>query len=570
MKKKTQIKIIIWVVLILIVLIAALVIGRIIEKNTPTKERMSYNEYFSIEEGGQIVFFNNERIDAPFCVKAGIVYMPLTYVQENFNKRFYLDIHDNTVMYTTARTVLYHTPGEQTYTDMEGGTYNEDYVVVSEEQGELYIALDYVMKYADFNYRYYADPVRLILWDSYGTASYVNPTEDAVMRYDADIKSPIIRDVTVSDALEVLEELPNGWLKVGSEDGYCGFVQTKYTSDSFERTQASAFVPEEVVQSIAYDGKINLVWNAIGASIDGDKVESALKGTKGINVISPTWYGITSNEGDLRTYANKSYVDRCHELGIMVWPLMDDFDSSLDGVELYSNRETRAKLIARIIDDSRTYGFDGINIDFEKVTKESVAHYLQFIRELSLACKKEELVLSIDNYVPAAHNLYYDRQEQGIFADYIIVMGYDEHWAGSDAGSVASIGFVQSGIEDTLKEVPAAKVINAMPFYTRIWVETTEKDGSITTTSKAVGMETAYNTIIKSGYPAIWDEDCAQYYCSYEYEDGNSVVKIWLEDAASIEAKMQLFAEHDLAGVAAWRLGFEKLEVWDVICSYLQ
>ncbi len=92
-------------------------------------------------------------------------------------------------------------------------------------------------------------------------------------------------------------------------------------------------------------------------------------------------------------------------------------------------------------------GLDGINLDFESITEEQAPHYIQFVRELSIACRNQGIVFSIDDPVPT-YSKHYDRTEQGIVADYVIIMGYDEHYAGStDAGSVSSLGFVKAGIE---------------------------------------------------------------------------------------------------------------------------
>lgn len=570
MKKKKGAKSMVTVVLFLIVVLAAVFAGIIIERNTPSKKWMSAEDYFGVHGDETVIIYNHERLGENVIVENGRVYMPYEFIFKYFNKRFYHDIWNDEILYTTKDAVFTFVADSSSYTDSKGNSYNEEYPVLKKKEDTLYLALDFVKKYADFNYRFYENPSRIMIWDIYETKEYVSVSKETQMRFETDIKSDIIRTVEADEVLELMEGGENGFQKLRSEDGFTGYVQKKYLSEAFARTEESSFVPEEQPKSIQFSNKINLTWNAIGVEMGGTRVEAFLEETKGINVISPTWYSITTNEGDVSSLANESYVTKCHELGIMVWPLMDDFDTSLDGVELYSVRETRAKLIDRIIKDSRAYGYDGINIDFEKVTQESAVHYLQFIRELSLACEEEGLVLSVDNYVPKDYNLHYDRTEQAVWADYIIIMGYDEHWAGSDAGSVASIGFVEEGITETLREVPAEKVINAMPFYTRIWLETPNADGTITTTSKAVGMETAYKTVKESGYPAIWDEDCGQYYCAYDYAEGNSVVKIWLEDAKSIEEKMKLFKQYNLAGVASWRLGFETRETWDVIMEYLQ
>lgn len=569
MKKNKSARLTALIIGLIIIIAAVLIVARVIEENTPTKERITPEEYFGISEGGSVVIVNHEEQDAGFIVVEDEVYLPYDYVKDSFNSRFYIDIHENELLYTTIETVYYYSPDSNTYKDMNGTSYEEAYVPVRDIEGEYYIAAKLVKKYTDMDYEYFSQPDRLIIWNTYETTECVAATSDTVMRREADIKSPIVRDVVSGETLEKIEVCDDDrWMQVRSSDGYTGYIMVKYFNQTADKTYETSYVAEEPSYR-SFSKKINMTWHVLGASVGAAKVKEALSDTKGVNVISPTWYKITGNDGEVSSYANKDYVAQCHELGVMVWPLIDDFDEAVDGEILYSDRNTRKVLIDRLINDAAVYGYDGINIDFEKVTEQSVEHYLQFIRELSLACRSNKLVLSIDNYVPAGHNMYYNRKEQGYWADYIIIMNYDEHWSGSDAGSVASIGFVENGIKDTLEEVPKERVINAMPFYTRIWVETPNADGTVTTTSKAVGMETAYKTVSESGYPAIWNEECGQYYCSYDYAEGNSVVKIWLEDARSIGEKMKMFEKYDLAGVSSWRLGFETSDIWDVIGEYI-
>ena len=190
-------------------------------------------------------------------------------------------------------------------------------------------------------------------------------------------------------------------------------------------------------------------------------------------------------------------------------------------------------------------------------------NYIEFIRELSIPCRANGIVLSVDNYVPTEYTAHYDRAEQGIVADYVIVMGYDEHYAGSpEAGSVASIDFVEEGIERTVEQVPAHKVINAVPFYTRIWETKGAELGS-----QAVGMAAAEEYVRAHNIALEWDEETCQNYGEYT-EDG-SLFQVWLEDERSIEVKLNIMEKYQIGGVAGWRLGFEKPEIWDVIGVYL-
>ena len=287
-------------------------------------------------------------------------------------------------------------------------------------------------------------------------------------------------------------------------------------------------------------------------------MEALIAATEGVNVISPTWYALTDNEGGYQSLADKAYVDRAHEMGLQVWALVDNFSDNVQTEVLLSSTATRNGLIEDLMAEADRYGFDGINLDFEGIREEAGVHYVQFIRELSVACREKGLVLSVDNYVPAAYNSFYNRREQGIVADYVIIMGYDEHYAGGEPGSVASIGYVNQGIADTLADVPKEKLINAVPFYTRLW---TEKDGSCT--SRAMGLEAAGEWIEENNVKMTWQEELGQYYGECENEDGMNY--LWLEDVRSLELKMNLIRDYELAGVAGWKLGLETGEVWDVL-----
>ena len=137
-----------------------------------------------------------------------------------------------------------------------------------------------------------------------------------------------------------------------------------------------------------------------------------------------------------------------------------------------SSTGARQNLENQLITSALKVGLDGINIDFESLSEDVGIHFLQFLRELSIQCHENNLVLSVDNPVPENFTSHYDRAEQGKVTDYVIIMGYDEHYVGSEAGSVASLPWVEQGVKDTLTEVPAERTILAVPFYTRLWKTT--------------------------------------------------------------------------------------------------
>ncbi|MDD6571623.1 MAG: glycosyl hydrolase family 18 protein [Thermoflexaceae bacterium] len=568
-RKGKQVVTAFFIILIIILMLLIFVGIKLYERYSPTKERMNYQDYFEMQDENQVmVYMNDEQLDIKVLVEEGRCYLPREYVVDNLNCRFYKDIEGNYIMYTVADNIYSFATDEAYYTDMNGNTVPTDYVVVKSEGDELYVAIDYVKEHSDFEYRFYENPYRLLMWDEYTEKTYALLNKDTAIRFRGGIKSPIIADGLKDQEVEVLQDLED-WIEVRTEDGYMGYVSAKRVGETYTRTMESTYVEEPAPASISLDYKINLVFQSIGtAAYDGERVEEALKSTQGVNVISPTWYKLSGNDGSMTCYANKSYVEKCHSMGIQVWALVDDFDTSLDKLAILSNKDTRARMINRLVSDAREYGFDGINLDFEYITEETIEHYLQFIRELSFECEKNGIILSTDTYVPASFNLFYNRKEQGVWIDYAIVMGYDEYWKGaSEAGPVASISHVRNGVVNTLEEIPAQKVINGMPYYVRVWYETLNTDGTVSLTTKDVGMEAAQKIINDNSVPLMWDDEKKLYYGSYE--NGNVTVKLWLENEDTIEEKMKVYKENNLAGVAGWKLGLEKKEVWQVIEAYL-
>ena len=324
-----------------------------------------------------------------------------------------------------------------------------------------------------------------------------------------------------------------------------------------------------------------MAWHQVTNQSANDNLASILQKTKGINVLSPTWFYLNDNNGNIASLASSTYVDYCHQNGIEVWALISNLENdSVNTAEVLSHTSSRDNLTNNIISAAIQYNLDGINVDFEALNADAVGNsYIQFIRELSLKCANNGIVLSVDNYVPSDYTAFYNRAEQALFADYVVIMAYDEHYAGSpEAGSVASIGFVTDGVENTLKEVPANQVILGMPFYTRVWSETPVQSDSTATdetdttvdyelSSYATNMTEVQKLISANGVQPVWLDDIGQNYV--EYQNGGVNYKIWIEDAASLEKKLTVMDTYGLAGGSFWKLGMEDSSIWDTIIKYI-
>ena len=555
----------IFVLVVIVIAVSAILIKRF----TPSREVMPLEEYYQAEEGDVLVMLHDQYCEETAKLIDGQIYFRLDMVQELFNHRFYWDENENILSYTTPTEIIRAEVGSQDYTVNMNKT-TAQYQIVKTQGDAVYLAAEFVEQYSDMDYQFYEDPDRVTVQYEWKDYLYADVRRATQLRTEPDIKSPILRELESGEKLlyvdAATEQEQNGFVKVMTADGIIGYVQTRSLTDSYYETLESDF-EAPVYTSIQRDHTINLVWHQVTNQSANDNVMSLLENTKGITAISPTWFRIASVDGTLSSLASESYVARMKEQGIEVWALVDNFHPDVDTFQVLSYTSRRERLVNEIIAAAIKYGLNGINIDFESLDVETGPHYIQFLRELSVKCRTNGIVLSVDNYVPASYNAFYDREEQGEIVDYVIIMGYDEHHSRSEtAGSVASIGYTREALENTLEEVPADKIIMAIPFYTRLWREATI-DGATSLSSEALSMASAESVIEQYGAEPVWDEETGQYYI--EYERDGAVYKMWQEEERSIEEKMKVIHDAQIAGVAAWRLGYETPEIWNVILRYV-
>ena len=552
------------VVIILMLLIAGVgAMGLYYKKYSYSGERMDLRGYYNISDPEDVpLLVGNEISEVRALQRDGYLFLPLSFVSDNLNDHFYYEKSENQLFYALPDRILRFPEFSNEYYSNEEMMNMETPAWVMNRE-EPYLEVGFLSGYADFIAEKYENPLRLQLYLDDMQTSQATVLKDTAIRYQGGVKSQILKDLKEGESVLILEELED-WNKVRSSDGIIGYTEKKMLSDvKGGQITIPRVYQEPVFTSLTRDHKINMAWHQVTSTAANDTVYELLGNTKGINVISPTWYFLSDNGGDFTTIASESYVNDMHQRGIEVWALIDNFTNEVDISQILGSYTNRQNLIRQLIPSVLSYGIDGINVDFERVPQAAGEDFAEFIRELSIACRTNGLVLSVDNYVPTASSDFYDRAEQGRVADYVVIMGYDEHYAGSaQAGSVASLGYVLGGIERTISEVPAEKVINGIPFYTRFW----RTDGG-QVTSEALTMSMAQQSLEKRGITPEWDETTSQYYASFE-EDG-ALCQIWLEEAASIRAKLTVMSQYSLGGVAEWKLGQETPGVWDEITAYM-
>ncbi len=565
----------------LIVLICAVSgLNYIRERYRPSEERVDLNALFQVTaEDEAAIIVNNLLIEEKAQLRDGELYLSYSYVTEALNKRVYVDEREKLLLYVLPDEVVEIPEGVRfdELTDW-GDTAGKKGLVwyMDEDDAAIYISITYLSRFTDMEFSVYMDPGRVYIDASSGLVQTAVVTEDTQARKLGGIKSPIVADVAAGSKVVILDAMEE-WSQIRTENGLSGYVLNQYLDDYSAQEKVSDF-NAPIYTSISREDDVCLIWHQVFDQAGNDKLESLLEEAKGVNTISPTWFSLSDNEGNFTSLASTSYVEKAHSLGLDVWGLVDNFSPDMSTYELLSRTSTRRNLIHNLLQAALEYDLDGINIDFESMDADLTGpHFVQFIRELSVECRRQGLVLSVDNLVPTAKRVRcFDYAEQGVMADYVIIMGYDEHWSGSDAGSTASLPFTQSTIENTMQVVPQDKVIHALPFYTRVWsfdasVEIPEgadpNSAEYVLSSTAKGMGTAETLLLDHQAELVWSDEVGQYYGEYE-EDG-TIYRIWLEDSASLKAKLDVVAEYDPAGIAFWKLGLESDEVWTWVEEYL-
>lgn len=565
---------------LIFIILVSIIVGKKIKQYVPSSEEQDLETYFGITSEDEIAIeLNHSIIEEKALLRDGTIYLDYNYVHDSLNDRFYWDTNENILLYTTSSDVIKASADSKDYY-IGRKKDSKPYKIVLVNVDKTYIALDYIAEYTNLTYEHFEEPQRILLqtkWDTVIKAAVKRKTQ---LRVEDSVKSNILKELEKEDTVLKLETFDD-WTKVATEDGLIGYVQNKRLGTETEEEQSHEFAEDTFTHQIR-DYEICMAWHQVTVPEANNNIVNVLQNTKGINVISPTWFYLNDNDGNIANLASTDYVKYCHDKGIEVWGLVSNLENSeVSSTEVLTHTSKRENLENQIIAAAIQYDLDGINVDFEALESAVGEGFIQFIRELSLKCDGNGIVLSVDNYVSSEYTKFYDREEQAVFADYLIVMAYDEHYAGSkESGSVASLGFVTKGADDILDEgVPAEQVILGMPFFTRVWAETPkDSDGDdaesasenyvpYELSSEAVGMLSAQRLMEVNGAEKTWLDDMGQFYT--EYVNNNITYKIWFEDVRSIEEKLKVMVSHEFAGASFWKLGLEDQTVWDTVIKYI-
>ena len=594
---------------IFIMLFAGIVVAgyMIIERATPeppSEERANLNAYFGLRSADDIgviidnVVIKGEGIGTGGRIFNGEAYLELSMVNRMFNGRFYWDNIEQLLIHTLPYGHIIASPDTPNYTD-HGEPRSESFDIIRLDRGNVYIALPFVQRFANMDYTLYEEPSRLVVTTQWGERSVTTIRRDTYVRTLGGPMASVLREAPRGEEVFFIEE-EGDWRKIATFDGFIGYVRDNAIGDVRTETFNRAF-EEPVFTRIVRDGPLIVGWDQTNSIYDNAGIHDTLSRSQGLTVIAPMWLSIADTSGNIDSIGTVEYVQAAHNAGVEVWVVLRDFHGGISSYnetyEVLSRTSSRRQIIDQTIAETLRLGADGINLDLELVPPEAGWHFVQFVREISVESRINGLVLSTANYYPYEWRLFMNLSEQARVVDYVMLMGYDEHYVGSrNAGPVASFDFVREGIQMSLQQVPADMLINGLPFFSRLWYEAPMTPEEIATgdgrtthiSSVALGMDMSRAVAEQSGAEVIWDPITRMYYAQWEDPEGtfrwwldNSGVvtgtllppsggtyRIWIECERSLREKLQVMRDFNLVGVAAWQLGLESVATWELIGEF--
>jgi len=439
-------------------------------------------------------------------------------------------------------------------------TYQEEFAMNGEEfkewNGDIYIKGETAREMFGLLYAINEKEKLVVVQDPGGLIGEVAKSGSYLLVSASEDERGYTKELKRGEVISLFEAEAEEYYFAMSHDGYTGYISKDRVKKSEEVISQKIPAEMEVSSQKFPVEPISIAWHQIYTDEFYYETSVEIYDTAYfVDVVSPTWFKL-NERGGIDSLANEEYVDYCKYRGKQVWALFDNqFDDEITYKAL-SNTETRKKLCEKLLNFCEKYRLNGINVDFENMGEESERYFIQFMRELSITLRSEGYILSVDTPVPSEWTDYYQRDVLYKLCDFVIVMAYDEHYAGSEvAGSVSSQRFTMEAIYNMVQEgVKTDKLILGVPFYTRVWM------GVEDLRSEAVGMNRAWGYVNDFGLDVVYDEKTGQNYA--EGMVGETLYRIWLEDNTSMDWRLQLVLDNDLAGVAAWSLGMESYDIW--------
>lgn len=552
-----------------------IIVGILIAVSIFVLDTSKYYKNDDITDKTNLIINNNNvtsRLKQEIIIEDDKIYMSISDVKNFFDNYVYEEKTQNRIITTYDENIaeVYFSGNHMVVNDK---TQRVGAVAIRRD-GVIYLPVSEMINVYNIELEY-IEETNIITMDSLKKEKIkAELTKNVSVKDYAKVLSRTVDKIEKGETLTVISKKENGWTKVRTANGKIGFIKQNALKNEIT-------VREEKKEVSQIDGKINMFWDYYSEYVNisdrsGEKYE-------GVNVVSPTFFYIDyqGNFQDKVGQEEKEYIEWAHKNGYKVWPMISNTEaqnikstqktdsSNILKVtsKIMNSYELRKELIQNIVKVCEEYNLDGINIDFEYMYEKDVDLFSRFIIELEPRMEKIQAVLSVDVTAPDGSpnwSLCFDRTVISKSADYIIFMGYDQY-SSNTVGTTAGYNWVEKNIVKFIEnyDVEPEKMILAIPFYTKIWTETS--DGKVS--SKTVTMKNV-KKILPADAEKNWNDELKQYYV--EYQSGSSTKKMWIEDLESIKEKVSLVNKYNLAGISAWQKDQELDEVWKVIDDELK
>ncbi len=528
---------------------------------------MIANNFIILDNNKEInLVINNRNVTSNLknnvLVENGVIYLSKPDIANFFDKYIYEEKDNNKIITTYEKKIA--TIGYEDNKININGSNKKIYAHAIKKEGTVYLPISEMKDVYDIEISN-IEKTKVITMDS-----LKREQKKAIVKSGTAVKSSTnfisktIDRVKKGDCVIVVSS-NNGYTRIRTDNGKVGYIKSNKLENEFT-------VRESMEEEKQIEGKINLTWDYF--SQYGSAPDRTGETIDGVNVVSPAFFYLDKN-GNLRENIGskgQAYIEWAHQNGYKVWPMVSNAEAATESLSITSkimnSYELRQKLIESIVEKCVKYKLDGINIDFENMKQEDKDMFSRFVIELTPRLKEIGLITSVDVTAPdggETWSMCFDRNVIGDAADYIVFMAYDQYGVSSTKpGTTAGYDWVKLSLNKFLKteEISAEKIILAVPFYTRVW--TTNPDGK--TTSNTLSMKNI-ETVVPQDAERKWDDDLKQNYVEYTDEDNKK--QVWIEDIASLKAKLSLITDNNLAGVGSWAKGMETDDVWQLFKTEL-
>ncbi|PLR95264.1 glycosyl hydrolase family 18 protein [Bacillus sp. T33-2] len=498
-------------------------------------------------------------------IEGNSVYVPLNFMTK-LDETIFFDNKSNSLIITTSDKVVQMPTDSLTYF-VNQNPVQLQVPPLKAKDGSLYVALDPILSFYPIQYEI-IEGTNAVWINRDGeqlqsgkiTPKDINK-EKLRLRKSPSLQSSYTAQLKNNETIFIEGEKEDYYF-IRRKDGVAGYMEKELiqhgdsTKISIKHAQNSITLPK-------IKGPIHLTWEAVYTK---NPDPGTLPEMPGVNVVSPTWFHLSSSDGNVKNMGSPEYVQWAKQRGYQIWGL---FSNSFDPVmthEAFKDYETRQKIIRQLLHYSEMFHLDGINLDIENVNKEDGPLVTQFVREATPYFHQAGLIVSMDiTFMSSSGNwsAFYEREKLAEVVDYLIVMAYDEHWGTSQvAGSVSSLPWVEENLAELLKVVPNERLILGVPLFARLWKEQQAQDGSMQVTSEAMAMEKAKKWLSDNKIKPVYDTESGQNYAELFVENENVTYKIWLEDELSLQKRAELAQVYELAGIATWSRYFADQSAW--------